>query len=52
MLSLSAKADAQLKLSTKELMQTELHPLLLVPVSCLGYQRMKICDTQLKHGNS
>lgn len=42
MLSLSTKADAQLKLATKELMQTELYPLLLVSPSCLGYQRIKI----------
>lgn len=42
MLSLSTEADAQLKLATKELMQTELYRLLLVAVSCSGYQKIKI----------
>lgn len=42
MLPLSAKADARLKLAAKELMKTELYPLLLVAVSYLGYQRIQI----------
>lgn len=41
MLPLSTKADAQLKLATKEIMQTELYPLLLMAVS-LDHQSIKI----------
>lgn len=42
MLPLNTKADAWPKLATKELMQNELNTLLLVAVSCLGYQRIKV----------
>lgn len=42
MLPLSTKAEAQLKLATKEKMQTELYPLLLVAASCSDYQSIKI----------